>query len=69
MIFILFILIYIFFKYIYIEKFTLYNNFEYSDKLSIDNIKHIKSGQIKMGNMLNAFDNICQKHNIRYFLF
>lgn len=50
------------------DEFTNYDNFEYSDKLSIDNIKHLKAGQIKMGNMLKEFDKICQKHNIRYFL-
>lgn len=50
------------------ENFTTYNNFEYADKLSINNIKHLKAGQIKMGNMLKEFDRICQKYKIRYFL-
>ena len=50
------------------EAFTTYNNFDYADKLSKDDIKHLKDGQIKMGNMMKQFDNICQKHKIRYFL-
>ena len=44
------------------------DKFEYSDKLSNDNIIQLKKGQIKMGNMLKEFDKICQKHNVRYFL-
>lgn len=50
------------------EKFTMYDNFEYSDKLSVSDIKNLKEGQFKMGKMLKEFDIICQKHNIRYFL-
>lgn len=50
------------------EAFTTYNNFDYADKLSKDDIKHLKDGQIKMGNMMKQFDNICQKYKIRYFL-
>lgn len=50
------------------EYFITYDKFEYSDKLSNDNIIQLKKGQIKMGNMLKEFDKICQKHNVRYFL-
>ena len=50
------------------DNFTNYNNFEYSDKLNVNDIKEIKKGQKKMSNMLKVFDEICQKHNIRYFL-
>ena len=50
------------------ENFTNHNNFEYSDNLSIEDIKQLKAGQIKMGNMLKVLDRICQKYKIRYFL-
>ena len=50
------------------DNFTNYDNFEYSDKLNVNDIKEIKKGQKKMSNMLKVFDEICQKHNIRYFL-
>ena len=60
------ILVYLFFKKK--ENFTTYENFEYCNKLTNDDIKHIKKGQLKMGNMLKKFDDICQKHKIRYFL-
>ena len=36
--------------------------------LSKSDIKQIKIAQKKMSNMLKVFDDICQKHNIRYFL-
>ena len=50
------------------DNFTNYDNFEYSDKLNVNDIKEIKNGQKKMSNMLKVFDDICKKHNIRYFL-
>lgn len=50
------------------DNFTNYKGFEYSNKLSIEDIKNIKKGQRKMGIMLKKFDEICQKHKIRYFL-
>lgn len=51
-----------------VENFTVYENLEYSDKLSVENIKQLKLGQKKMSNMLREFDRICRKYNIRYFL-
>ena len=50
------------------DNFTNYDNFEYSDKLTVNDIKELKKGQKKMSNMLKIFDELCQKHNIRYFL-
>jgi len=50
------------------DNFTNYDNFEYSDKLTVNEIKELKKGQKKMSNMLKIFDELCQKHNIRYFL-
>src|SRR6056300_956496 len=50
------------------DNFTNYDNFEYSDKLTVNDIKELKKGQKKMSNMLKVFDELCQKHNIRYFL-
>jgi phosphorylcholine metabolism protein LicD len=50
------------------EKFTEYEGFKYSPKMTIENIKQLKKGQKKMSNMLKEFDRICRKHNIRYFL-
>lgn len=49
-------------------SFTEYNNFKYSPKLSVQNIKNLKEGQKKMSNMLKEFDRICRKYNIKYFL-
>lgn len=53
-----------------VENFTVYEGeeLEYSDKLSVDNIKQLKLGQKKMSNMLKEFDRICKKYNFRYFL-
>jgi phosphorylcholine metabolism protein LicD len=53
-----------------LEKFTVYEDdeLEYSDKLSVENIKQLKLGQKKMSNMLKEFDRICRKYNFRYFL-
>ena len=50
------------------ENFTNYDNFEYSDKMTVDDIKNLKKGQVKMNNMLKIFDKICIDNNIRYFL-
>ena len=50
------------------EGFTMYENFEYSDRLSVENIRQLKIGQKKMSNMLKEFDRICTQYNIRYFL-
>lgn len=49
------------------DNFTNYNDFEYSDKLSVEDIKELKKGQQKMTNMLRVFDRICRKHNIKYW--
>ena len=38
------------------ENFRMYNNFEYSDKLSETDIIQLKKGQEKMTNMLRVFD-------------
>ena len=50
------------------ELYTTYNDFKYSDTLTIEDIKQIKKGQKKMSHMIKVFDTICQKNNIRYFL-
>tara|TARA_B100000902_G_scaffold399153_1_gene468667 strand:+ start:2814 stop:3614 length:801 start_codon:yes stop_codon:yes gene_type:complete len=50
------------------ELFTQYDNFEYSDNLTKEDIKQLKLGQKKMSKMLKEFDRICRKYNIRYFL-
>ena len=49
------------------EYFTKYDGFEYSDKLSIEDIKNLKKGQKIMTNMLREFDRICRKHNLKYW--
>ena len=49
-----------------IENFTTYEDFEYSDKLSIENIKQLKIGQKKMSNMLIEFDRICRKFGVQW---
>ena len=45
-----------------------FDNFEYSSKLSPDDIIHLKQGQLKMSNMLKVFDKLCTKYKVRYFL-
>jgi len=49
------------------ELFINYNKIEYSDKLSINNIKHLKKGQKIMTNMFKEYDRICRKHNLKYW--
>jgi hypothetical protein len=49
------------------EKFTIYNNYEYSDKLTINNIKDLKLGQQIMTDMFREFDKICRQHNLKYW--
>jgi lipopolysaccharide cholinephosphotransferase len=51
------------------ESFTNYNGFEYSDKLSIQNIKDLKAGQKIMTNMFKEFNRICIKYNLKYWCF
>jgi len=40
---------------------------EYSDKLSVEDIKNLKLGQNKMTTILKNVDTICRKHNIKYW--
>lgn len=54
-------------KKYFFEKFTNYNNFEYSDELSIKDIKNLKKSQNIMTDMFKKFDIICKKHNIKYW--
>jgi phosphorylcholine metabolism protein LicD len=49
------------------EKYTLYNDFEYSDKLTVENIKNIHQGQKIMNESLLFFKNICDKNNLKYW--
>jgi len=49
------------------ESFTTYNNVEYSNKLTIKDIKDLKKGQKIMTNMLREFDRICRKHKLEYW--
>jgi phosphorylcholine metabolism protein LicD len=49
------------------KYFTKYDGFEYSDKLSIKDIKNLKKGQKIMTNMLREFNRICRKHNLKYW--
>lgn len=49
------------------EHFITYKNFEYSDKLSINDIKNLHKGQKIMTKMFSEFDSICRKHNIKYW--
>ena len=51
----------------FIETFTTYDNFEYSDNLTINEIKILKIGQQKMTNMLKFFIDICNKYDIKYW--
>jgi len=50
-----------------IELFTQYDNLEYSDNLTKEDIKQIKLGQKKMTNMLRVFNKICKDNNIKYW--
>ncbi len=61
------ILILIYILNLYKSDFTNYQNIEYADKLSIEDIKNLKEGQLKMTNMLRVFDRICRKHNLKYW--
>jgi phosphorylcholine metabolism protein LicD len=49
------------------DFFTTYNNVEYSNKLTIKDIKDLKKGQKIMTNMLREFDRICRKHKLEYW--
>ena len=49
------------------ESFTTYNNVEYSNKLTIKDIKDLKKGQKIMTNLLREFDRICRKHKLEYW--
>ena len=49
------------------ERFTSYQKLEYSDKLSMDDIKNLKKGQSIMTKMFSEFDRICRKYNLKYF--
>tara|TARA_Y100000590_G_scaffold1649_1_gene2061 strand:- start:17363 stop:18106 length:744 start_codon:yes stop_codon:yes gene_type:complete len=51
----------------YTDNFIIYEGTEYSDKLSVENIKNLKLGQKKLTNLLREFDRICRKHNIDYW--
>lgn len=50
-------------------KSTIYENMEYSSKMSIKNIQDLKKGQSIMTNMMKDLDDICTKNNISYFIF
>ena len=52
---------------IFLEHFTTNNNFKYSDKLTIENIKNLKKGQEIMTEMFKDFDRICRKYNLKYW--
>ena len=47
----------------------MYNNFKYSSKLTVEQIKEIKKSQEKMTNMLKVFDAICRKHKLEYWCY
>ena len=49
------------------ESFTIYNNVEYSNELTIKDIKDLKKGQKIMTNMFREFDRICRKHKLEYW--
>ena len=49
------------------KPYTLYDNFKYSKKLSISDIKNLKKSQVKMTDILRQFDRICRKHNLKYW--
>ena len=49
------------------ESFTTYNNVEYSNNLTIKDIKDLKKGQKIMTKMFKEFDSICRKHKIKYW--
>ena len=49
------------------ESFTTYNNVEYSNNLTIKDIKALKKGQKIMTKMFKEFDSICRKHKIKYW--
>jgi phosphorylcholine metabolism protein LicD len=57
--------------YIYIKnikaQFIVYQDIEYSDKLSINDIKNLKIGQLKMTSMLSTFNNICRNNALTYW--
>ena len=44
-----------------------FQNDEYSNNMTIDNIKTLKIAQKKMTEMFRHFDRICRKYNIRYW--
>ena len=45
----------------------LYKNYEYSDKMTLDNIKNLKIAQQKMTQMLAEFNKFCIKYNLTYW--
>ena len=44
-----------------------FDNYKFSDKLSIQNINNLKKSQIKMTDMLREFNRICRKYNLKYW--
>ena len=67
LIILIFIIIFIFIFKHKLDNFTLYNNIEYSDKLSIQDIKDLHKGQKIMTNIFRDFDRICRKYNLKYW--
>lgn len=49
------------------EQFINYDNYDYSDNMTINDIQNLKSGQQILTNMLRQFDRICRKHNLKYW--
>jgi hypothetical protein len=50
------------------EGFITSEAIHYSPHLTLNDIQHLKMGQVKMSKMLQVLDGICIKHNIRYFV-
>lgn len=49
------------------EKYIEYEGFKYSPKMTINDIKNIKEGQKRLTLMMKNFNDICIKHNIKYW--
>lgn len=52
-----------------LQQGTVYQNFAYSGRLTVQDIFHLKQGQSMMTEMLRQLDSICTQHNIAYFIF
>ena len=44
-----------------------YNNIEYSNNMTIEDIKNLNKGQNIMTDMFKEFDRICRKYNLKYW--